>query len=159
MIYFTSWGCFRQSTTSFAVDHSKLGCDVSLLFVGHLALGYVCKRAPFSARPYDLESDAQRARLIKPRVLHFGPAGLMDRSHVIIDTITDWAGCGLYGRFWNREWAQDDSYAALDKNPILDIFGDSKAFRLPDILWQTSTKVRIPFVKSKRMRTWSAALP
>ena len=42
--------------------------------------------------------------------------------------------------FSNRP--QDDSHAAFD-NPLLDIFGDAKAFRLPDILWQTSTKVRL----------------
>ena len=82
MIYFTTWGYFWQSTLSFAVDRSKLGCDVSLLLVGHLTLGDVlCERAPFRTRPHDLESDTQGARLIKPRVLHFGPAGLVGRPH------------------------------------------------------------------------------
>jgi hypothetical protein len=53
----------------------------------------------------------------------------------IISTITDWAGCGLYGGFRNTEWAQnEDSHAALD-NPILDIFGVPKAFGLDDIVW------------------------
>jgi hypothetical protein len=60
----------------------------------------------------------------------------------IINTIADWAGCGLYGGFRNTEWAQDDCHGALD-NPQLDIFGEAKAFRLDDILWQTSAKVRL----------------
>jgi hypothetical protein len=60
----------------------------------------------------------------------------------IIDAITDWSGCGLYGGFRNTEWAQDDSHGAID-NPQLDIQGEAKAFRLDDILWQTPTKVRL----------------
>jgi hypothetical protein len=60
----------------------------------------------------------------------------------IIDAITNWAGCGLYGGFRDTEWAQDDSHAALD-TPQLDIHGEAKAFRLDDILWQTPTKVRL----------------
>jgi hypothetical protein len=61
----------------------------------------------------------------------------------IIDAITDWSGCGLYGGFRNAEWAQDDSHADID-HPQLDIHGEAKAFRLDDILWQTPTKVRLP---------------
>ena len=60
----------------------------------------------------------------------------------IIDTITDWAGCGLYGGFRNTEWAQDDSHAALN-NPLLDLHGVPKAFGLNDIVWKTSNNVRI----------------
>jgi hypothetical protein len=61
----------------------------------------------------------------------------------IIDAITDWAGCGLYGGFRNTEWAQDDCHADLE-NPQLDIHGKATAFRLDDIIWQTPTKVRLP---------------
>ena len=61
----------------------------------------------------------------------------------IIDAITDWSGCGLYGGFRNTEWAQDDSHSDI-ANPQLDTHGEAKAFRLDDILWQTPTKVRLP---------------
>jgi hypothetical protein len=60
----------------------------------------------------------------------------------IIDCITDWAGCGLYGGFRKTEWAQDDSHAALD-NPQLDIHSDPKAFRLADIIWKTSHSIHL----------------
>ena len=58
MIYFTTWGCFRQSTPSLAVDRSELGGDVSLLLVGHLALDDVRERGPFRTRSLELELDA-----------------------------------------------------------------------------------------------------
>ena len=60
----------------------------------------------------------------------------------IIDCITDWAICGLYGGFRKTEWAQDASHASLD-NPQLDIHGVPKAFRLADIVWKTPTQVNL----------------
>jgi hypothetical protein len=60
----------------------------------------------------------------------------------IIDTVTDWAGCGLYGGFRKTEWAQDDSHAALS-NPQLDIHSVPKAFRLADIVWKTGSSIRL----------------
>jgi hypothetical protein len=59
----------------------------------------------------------------------------------IIDSVTDWAGCGLYGGFRKTEWAQDDSHAALN-NPQLDIHSIPKAFRLADIVWKTGSSIR-----------------
>jgi hypothetical protein len=61
----------------------------------------------------------------------------------IIDAITDWSGCGLCGGYCKTKWAQDDSHADID-HPQLDTYGEAKAFRLDDILWQTPTKVRLP---------------
>ena len=63
-------------------------------------------------------------------------------SDRIIDCITDWTACGLYGGFRKTEWAQDDSHAALD-NPQLDIHEVPKAFRLADIIWKTASSVRL----------------
>jgi len=60
----------------------------------------------------------------------------------IIDCITDWAACGLYGGFRKTEWAQDVAHASLD-NPQLDIHGVPKAFRLADIVWKTPTQVNL----------------
>ena len=42
----------------FPIDCPKLGRDVRLLFIGHLALGDVCEGAAFRASPFDLELDA-----------------------------------------------------------------------------------------------------
>ena len=82
MIYFTNWQYFRQSTPLSTVDCPKLGSDVGLLFIGHLAFGDVCDGAPlFCASLFDLESDAHRARFIESRVVHLGPTCLMDRPH------------------------------------------------------------------------------
>jgi hypothetical protein len=60
----------------------------------------------------------------------------------IIDCITDWAACGLYGGFRKTEWAQDDSHAAF-ANPQLDIHSVPKAFGLADIIWKTASSVRL----------------
>jgi hypothetical protein len=63
-------------------------------------------------------------------------------SDGIIDCITDWAACGLYGGFRKTEWAQDESHAAL-ANPQLDIHSVPKAFGLADIVWKTANSVRL----------------
>ena len=53
------WQDLRQLTQSFPVDCPKLGRDVRLLFIVHLALGdVVYKGAPFRVSPFDLELDA-----------------------------------------------------------------------------------------------------
>jgi hypothetical protein len=71
-------------------------------------------------------------------------SSLRDSSPIdgIIDCITDWSGCGLYGGFRKTEWAQDDAHGALE-NPQLDIHGVPKAFGLADIVWKTTHNIRL----------------
>jgi hypothetical protein len=59
----------------------------------------------------------------------------------IINSVANWAACGLCGGFRKTEWAQDDGHAALN-NPQLDIHGVPKAFRLADIVWKTGSSIR-----------------
>jgi hypothetical protein len=56
--------------------------------------------------------------------------------------VTNWFGKGLYGGYRLTEWAQSVSHRDLN-SPVLDIFGDPRAFMLGDLSFRSLARTRL----------------
>jgi hypothetical protein len=56
--------------------------------------------------------------------------------------VTSWFGKGLYGGYRLTEWAQNVGHRDLN-NPVLNIFGDPRAFMLDDLFFRSLDQTRL----------------
>jgi hypothetical protein len=56
--------------------------------------------------------------------------------------VTNWFGKGLYGGYRLTEWAQNAGHRDLN-NPVLNIFGDPRAFMLGDLFFRSLDRTRL----------------